>query len=728
MPQIDQNYIPAFTIETVLLDKDTGAPLTGGIVTFYKDAQRTILKDVYQITGTDPNYSFIALTNPMILSSIGTFEDTMGNPVVPYFYPFDADGNPEYYYVTVESSGNVPQFVRESVPYIPETSTPAEGVKSYINEISNPQFADVYIDRNEASVVYSFTAASLEALTIAPGWDLVVSGTGSVTVSIIAPVGSLNVISNPGTILSIDSTGLSAVRLRQRIYGSPNIFSDQFLSGTMVVKKASGGTSNISLYYSQSDGSVVDLAIIDNELISNDYEYIYGNVLVPQSSSANFNPDAYIDFYIDIPPSIALEITSIQVLATGTLSVEEAPYQQLSNDRQEDFEFHYYKDPLLFKSIPSILTGWDFNLNPAQFGEVRAATSTPDYIWDQLIMGTLSGTVNVDRAVIGAINPNNAAADEAYYMLQYLTGANARKILETKLSVNVSAYSLGSKTTTIRVYLYRAATASSIPTLGTTIGTISSDGTFSLTGAAEIDGWTEIPRGNFGEAKAILEDTPDVTQNFDKSFIGWEITDGAEINDTDKFAIVVTYLTPNITTDVIVNSISVVPGDVPTRPAPQTFDQVLQECQYYYEKSMSNDVTVSTTPPWLGELSAYQIGVVNVGGNDGFIATPFTITFQNLKRTETPTMSILCPSNGLSAQVYSTLYAINAGTSNTQSALAGVLLTNWIELAKSSKAVTYNNNNSFAVLNPQPHGAGVNYAHGMIFYHYIADARLGKVA
>ena len=41
---IDSHYIPAFSIEDVLLDKDTGAPLTGGLVYFEQDNQRGVLK------------------------------------------------------------------------------------------------------------------------------------------------------------------------------------------------------------------------------------------------------------------------------------------------------------------------------------------------------------------------------------------------------------------------------------------------------------------------------------------------------------------------------------------------------------------------------------------------------------------------------------------------------------------------------------------------------------
>jgi hypothetical protein len=125
MPSIPltNNFIPAFNFQEVLIDKTTGFPLAKGIVTFYQDAQRTVLKDIFQLTGIPGNYTVTQLPNPITLSSVGTFEDNSGNDIVPYFYPYDITGQPEYYYVTVYSSadGIIPdvlQFTREHVPFI----------------------------------------------------------------------------------------------------------------------------------------------------------------------------------------------------------------------------------------------------------------------------------------------------------------------------------------------------------------------------------------------------------------------------------------------------------------------------------------------------------------------------------------------------------------------------------------------------------------------------------
>ncbi len=106
---INPKYIPFYNLNEIFLDKDSGLPLSGGVVTFWQDNQRGTKKAFYQITGTDPNYTFTELTNPLVLSSTGTFVDSLGNPVVVYGYPYQRGSSPaveERYYVTVVSAGS----------------------------------------------------------------------------------------------------------------------------------------------------------------------------------------------------------------------------------------------------------------------------------------------------------------------------------------------------------------------------------------------------------------------------------------------------------------------------------------------------------------------------------------------------------------------------------------------------------------------------------------------
>lgn len=341
---IDPHFIPAFSIETVILDKDTGAPLSGGQVFFYEDEQRSILKPVYQITGTSPAYTYTQLPNPMTLSSIGTFEDSLSNPVVPYFYPYDINLNVELYYVVVESYLGVPQFNREAVPYIPDTGSTA--IQSIItNEISNPQFAQVLFDTTTASTyTYNFMAATAQVVHIAPDWDLIVTcpTSGSVTVSRLAPAGSLNILTNPATLLNITSAGITSLQLRQRLFGSPNLWGNGFVSASFIAKTYSGTSTTLNLYYSQSAGTVVNQLIVSATLPSSGaYESFPGNLSLPISDNTQDFPGAYIDIYFDLPLSVEIDISSVIISGTGAAPIDNIIYDQVPVARQIDQLYHY---------------------------------------------------------------------------------------------------------------------------------------------------------------------------------------------------------------------------------------------------------------------------------------------------------------------------------------------------------------------------------------------------
>jgi hypothetical protein len=136
---LDPNYVIAPNPEQYYVDKTTGLPLAGGKVYFYSDVNRATPKPVYTLSGSPPNYSYVELPNPSILSAVGTFQDENGNNVIPYYYPYDVDGNVELYYIEVYSSDDVLQFTREAWPNIVQTA-PLSSDESLFNFIPNGQF------------------------------------------------------------------------------------------------------------------------------------------------------------------------------------------------------------------------------------------------------------------------------------------------------------------------------------------------------------------------------------------------------------------------------------------------------------------------------------------------------------------------------------------------------------------------------------------------------------
>ena len=163
----------------------------------------------------------------------------------------------------------------------------------------------------------------------------------------------------------------------------------------------------------------------------------------------------------------------------------------------------YYIPRLNTRPASSLLTAWDFTVNPFQFAASGDLTNTAAYICDQTI-GFAGATGDVAFSIDPVTNGlalDTAGSNDAFYLLQYLSGADAKKILGTRLSVNVFGYVTSlSGSVIVSVYLFRAPSTSAIPTLSTSIGTVSTDGTFTLTAS----GWTQIPRSGLDTAQAIL--------------------------------------------------------------------------------------------------------------------------------------------------------------------------------------------------------------------------------
>lgn len=152
MTTVNPRLIYATDLQSYFVDKDTGLPLAEGVVTFYRNSSRTILKNVYQLTGTPGNPIYTALPNPMTLSGVGTPQDAMGNDVLILYYPYvgapddeDAeDAAVDLYYITVYAKTIAPategvrQFTREFFPNLEDGSVST--VNDQFNFVPNGQF------------------------------------------------------------------------------------------------------------------------------------------------------------------------------------------------------------------------------------------------------------------------------------------------------------------------------------------------------------------------------------------------------------------------------------------------------------------------------------------------------------------------------------------------------------------------------------------------------------
>lgn len=139
MADIDSRFKATSDVDTYYVDKDTGFPLAGGQITFYSDVDRTVKKRIYQLTGSPGAYTFEPLPNPSTLSGVGTFQDELGNNIVPYYFPYEGlpeatNNQVELYYIEVISAEGVPQLTRQAWPpnIGGESSSSGEKVPNFI--------------------------------------------------------------------------------------------------------------------------------------------------------------------------------------------------------------------------------------------------------------------------------------------------------------------------------------------------------------------------------------------------------------------------------------------------------------------------------------------------------------------------------------------------------------------------------------------------------------------
>ncbi len=711
--------------------------------------------EVPTLTGAqmDDRYYFFTLQNTLPYLPQNIFQDQNG--LIPWSNPIEvlASGSlPENMYwddtlvYRLEWRAGPTQadaLIWEVNNYVPignegPTPPPGESTLSTDNQITNPQFSILNFSG-------TFTTTSAGTFDIAPGWQIITAGSGTVTVTQDTYEGAdsnSNSATNASYGLSVTNNGFTSVILRQRFNHNGALWTGATGAGdtgpgvaiNLTASSDAIATIDIEIKYSDTPGPS-DVAPIEQELTTSNVDYAFTAVIL-QSFNTDPPATAWTDFDIVMTTSTTYHYTSIQLL--GQEIVEPVSYLQTTLEWQEDHTFHYYNDKLQFKPIPSLLAGWDFPLNPCQelgTGSL-SVTTTSGYVWDQTIMATSASTATAIRDVpTGNLLVTTGAATQAFYLLQYLADGDALKTTLSNLSVNINAYSTVHDSVVVRCYLYNVGlSAGAIPTsaTGASIGTVAASGVFTLSAA----GWTALTPFNGVVASQTLSSS-ESGGDTDIKFISY---DGLANYNADvlgnAFAIVVTFSCPTSGTVVNINSISCVPGDIATRPAPLSASQTLQALQYYYEKSYNlADVpgTVTANAALVAQQNAGLAQSVYVPAGNQLVVgvaisrTAFGFQFNTLKRSSAPTVTIYSKS-GASANVYAAGYRNGSLVLNTD-----VVITAWTQTGLSSKSVQYlpaSPGTALYTVVDAPIGAGTETNQvltAFIEYQYVVDARLGIV-
>lgn len=723
---LDERYMTSLSLQEIFADKDTGLLLAGGTVEFFCDDNRNNHKLVFELTGAPPNYAYSALPTTMTLGTAGQFVDPDGNDIKVYYYPYDDNGDIELYYIEVRNSEGTLQFTREGFPNLSSGNDPTADGDAKSNMLVNPQFADINFNATDGLTI-NYSGSTTTEVDIAPGWTLSIAhtGSGTATVTRTALAANANNVTNPPYALTLTpGTNVSGFYLYQRLSNDPGIWSSK--SATVPFYIASSVTTNsptsLSVYYSPSGaGTEVLLDTINN--VSGLYQEDKATTLIDPADSTSTGETGYVDIQLRLATGAASTVTSVQAL--GTYSDDEnVRYEQLPVNMQKSNLFYYYNPILQEKPIPSWLVGWDFPLNPAQWGSAYGAAAIgigkSAYVWDQTIVyqGTDSG-FSASRDASGALKLTVAKNNTALALVQYIEQSVARDILSNRMSVHVAAKMANGADVPFQVGIYYT-TDAMLPDIKAAnylslVSNVAADGTIT----AGNGNWTAVGRSNLGIAKGTL--TTNAANEFNEyKFKGWD-ADGAAYVESATYVAIVFAIGEMSAGDIVdIKSISLCSGDIPTRPAAQTLGQVLEECQRYWEQSYRSGVaagTVTNDNALIKAQSAFLTGTTYTMATDGF-----SIEFRNEKYWNAPTVTIYNPVSGGSASVRGFVWGKGSASAGSGNIAMGSI---WSASAD-TKGVTYDLAGYDESIT-EGSGAAGGWAGGYIKLHYTVDSRLGVV-
>lgn len=686
-------------------------------VWLFTDLTGNILDDTY--------YAFF-LTNTIPYVPQAVYQDADG--LIPWNSPiqFNANGTlPDNLYFTVGQTYRIEirQGTTSSDPLIYEvndfipigsgvTPTPDLSLDTD-NMATNPQFSTILFNSP-----LSITNAGTTEYVIAPGWILELTGNGTCTITRNSIQGNDNDLTNPPYTLSFVTSGLNNVRLYQRFAENGGIWANNSVSASVLIKADDSTAHLASITYEPSTGDAQVIALGFTNI--SELATLNGAIDLDASTNTDAGDTAYVDIVLNLPLNGEFTLSNFQVI--GQYVAVALPYNQETVERNIDHTFHYYKPQLEAKQIPSYLVGWDFPLNPAQFhGDTVAASAIgankSKYVWDQtIIFQSADSGVGVSRGTSGELLLT-AAATTKMAIVQYLPQAIARKILNNKICCHVSARTdvVGGVGGVVSLFY---TTDVSLPDISTgtnnsLVLTLDANGK-----PATFNGnWTEVPRLLGQDATLTVEES--ATTNFnDYSLSGWDLAGAADADAATFFAIVVGFESVTIGGTIGVNSVGLMAGDIPARPAPQTLDEVLRECQYYFEKSY--DVSVAPGTNDSNGILAFVAPADTDGSTTSVYKTRFRIPYKQTKRAS-PDITVYTPS-GTSGNIS---VGVVDYQNNSISAAANAAITEWTKSDTSLSSTRYVTNGTTTIIYTVA-AVHLDYE-GFMNLHYTADARLGIV-
>src|ERR1700753_1255699 len=613
----------------------------------------------------DDTYYFFVLQNTFPYLPATVYHDNQG--ANPWNFPiqFNANGtlpidiyyDPSQVYRLEVRAGNsqddlLIDLVENYVPGTGESTNTNDSLVNTDNQISNPQFAFVSFDP-------SFEATVAGTYEIAPDWFLELVGTGTTTITQEVVAGNQNLPGNVPYVLNIDNSGWTEANLYQRFSGVSGIFSNYAINASVVGISESISSLPITISYIPSNGT--PYPIISGVFNTSEYSSVTGGILLPDSDSTDSGETSYVDFVITLPPTGNIKISNVQLISgnisLGTTDSNVIPFLQSSLERQKDALFHRYFNSLLIGDKNTILTGWNFGLNPAQFQWATAPTvsTTPVYVTDQTIVKAQSAnSINVQITTTDSnlqIAAINSTTQDQFSVFQYLDPATIRGFWGYKVSSLVRCrVGLLAGITSFGIKM-RLIYRTSLPSI---LGAAEPIVSFDINGDPVFSaGWTAIAPYNDPNYQVGTDLDPLGTGaiGLPFSFNGFQLPDNPGSNATLGIVLYTTgALSAADTTQFFIENITLVPNEFAIDAIPQTADEVLRQCQFYYEHSYNAQQNpgiglVTTTGQRIAKMT---LGGATVSGvyspPDTLYLASFGFPFKQTKRIA-PVMRFYSPAS-----------------------------------------------------------------------------------
>ena len=681
----------------------------------------------------DDTFYMFVLDNEIPYAPLPTWQDPFGNVAWDNPIRFLANGtlpnnlyfDPDTVYRLEFRQGNTQS---DPLIYLVENYVPGSNGDTPINEtsfstdnqVSNPQFALV----NFVTPTTTYSSISTQVINIAPGWFLHLTGTGNVILTQVTLNSSIVNPTNASYALQIQLNGSwTNAYLSQRFTKNGVLWSNSFVSSS-IMALSGNAPQNISATLIDSQGNTLT-TVLKNTPLTEAFNAYPGIGQIGASMDTDFPPTAYIEYQLLLPNNCNITLSSVQLIS-GDVNLE-YPYVQTTIERQIDQTFHYYKPKLDFKPISSYLIGWTFPLNPKQFGSSGSlgaiGANTGNYVWDQTIVyQSVSNSVSYNTNSNGDLVLIMTAQGQTA-IIQYLTAPQIYDLLTRNMSVSATLSNSASAKCTISLWYSTNSTLPNIPintNYQTFINSLDAVGHPN----SVLSGWTEIVNINgtatFTPAVGI-NDIDAATIGFN----GWEAFPLVTAVGATYFAIVIGTATMPSSSTIEFNQVSLVPGDIPTIAAPQTFDEVLRECQHYYEKSYALSTLPGSNTTANQKLISMNSLSVNGSNNAAAYATPFELDYSTKRKP--PNITLYTPS-GTSGSVLASLNYLTPTSLvfSTQTATC-MLSTFWATPVIGSNKTSYFPSAGTSLASTTNASNSNQYSSASIAYQFVADARLGIV-